>query len=324
MLAKLFYSQLPIWARPTHPMMRYSLGYGEAHKRGYWLRRFLQAVIIVLAFSWGYIYASVNNQADLSFRTVMYYPMVMMQIITQLLAIVFTVNAVALERQKGTWESLQITLVGASEAIRTQWVLVFYRLRWLLIPLLLFRLGYLALLINDTTDFEGRALDVRVIGVTPEVSLEVAIFLLAALMTAAVLQPFVTLALDAAIGIFVGSVLQRRNIGILTTVILMMLRIIISISALFIGNEIITSTGTQPDIVDMPAAEAWTRTLMLSLQGDQGLRLLNLEMLGNLWADLENGIYIGGIMLGGVVVMAIIANLLVLFAAWRAGKPGRA
>jgi hypothetical protein len=73
----------------------------------------------------------------------------------------------------------------------------------------------------------------------------------------------------------------------------------------------------------MSTAEGWGRTLLLTLQGDLGLRLLNLETLGNLWSDLENGIYIGGVVLVGVILMAMIANGLVLFAAWRAAKPAK-
>ena len=77
------------------------------------------------------------------------------------------------------------------------------------------RLGYIFLLLNDATDFEGRALDVRIISIAPEVSLETAVFLLAALITAAVMQPFIALAFDGAVGILVGSVVHSRNVGIL-------------------------------------------------------------------------------------------------------------
>jgi hypothetical protein len=239
----------------------------------------------------------------------------------QLLALAMTANSVALERQKGTWDTLQITLTGAETSIRTRWALVFYRLRWVLLAVVIGRLGYVVYLLRDLTDFEGRAIDVRIIGISPEVTLEVAVFLLAALMTAAILQPLVSVGFYAAVGLVIATVTKRRNVGILMTVFLMMLRVMVAGYSLYIGNTIIGPNGTKPEIIEVSAGFAWFRTLLLAIEGDLSLRLLNLETLGNLWADITNGIYLGGVILVLVLIQAIVANLMLLFAAWRAYKP---
>ena len=324
MIARLFYSQLPEWARPSHPMMRYSIGYRPLQRRQAILRAVLGVTLGVLIIGISYIYTAGNTDATSpTYREFMYYPLVAASLLMQLLALALTVNSVALERQKGTWDSLQITLVGAQTSIRARWILVFYRLRWVLLVLFVLRLGYLGFLMQDLTDFEGRAIDVRIIGISPEVSLEVAVFLIAALMTAAVLQPFVALAFDASVGVFLATITRRRNVGILTTVVLLIGRIVVTGAALVFGNDIVNASGSTIAITEMSSTEAWGRVLLLATQGDLSLRLLNLETLGNLWADLSNGIYLGGVVLVLVIVQAIVANAMVLFAAWRAARPAR-
>lgn len=324
LLSRMFYSQLPVWARPTHPMMRYALGYRKLTLRDILVRMLLAVLVVGIMVAAGYVYTSeTSDSSTVAYREFMFYPLVVLQLFAQLAALSMTVNSVALERQRGTWETLQVSLVGAATAIRSRWALVFYRLRWILAAMVLGRLGYIALLMGDMTDFEGRAIDVRIIGISPEVTLEVAVFLLTALITAAILLPFVAIALDAAIGMLISTLTQRRSVGILTSLILVGGRILVTASALFLGETILTANGTKPEIVEMSTTEGWVRTVFLTLQGDLGLRLLNLETLGNLWADLENGIYLGGVVLVGTILMAVIGNGFVLFAARRAAKPAQ-
>lgn len=324
LLSRMFYSQLPVWARPTHPMMRYALGYRKLTLRDILVRMLLAVLVVGIMVAAGYVYTSeTSDSSTVAYREFMFYPLVVLQLFAQLAALSMTVNSVALERQRGTWETLQVSLVGAATAIRSRWALVFYRLRWILAAMVLGRLGYIALLMDDMTDFEGRAIDVRIIGISPEVTLEVAVFLLTALITAAILLPFVAIAFDAAIGMLISTLTQRRSVGILTSLILVGGRILVTASALFLGETILTANGTKPEIVEMSTTEGWVRTVFLTLQGDLGLRLLNLETLGNLWADLENGIYLGGVVLTGTILMAVIGNGFVLFAARRAAKPAK-
>jgi hypothetical protein len=282
----------------------------------------LGLIVLVLVIAVSYVLTRDSSGSDNpAFREFMYYPLVAATVLMELLALAMTTNSVALERQKGTWDSLQITLTGAETSVRTRWALVFYRLRWVLLVVVIGRIGFVLLLLNDLTDFEGRAIDVRIIGISPEVTLEVAVFLIAALMTAAILQPLVSLGFYAALGMVIATVTRSRNVGILLAVSLMMARIVLAGVALYLGNTIIGPNGTKAEIIELSAVDSWFRTLLLSAEGDLSLRLLNLETLGNLWADISSGIYLGGVMLIIVLVQAIVANLMLLFAAWRSFQP---
>jgi hypothetical protein len=323
MLSRFITRQLPLWGRPEHPIMRYMLGYHQTPRRQALIQTVLVLLLVAVSVGVSYAYVASTTEETPSYREFMYYPLVGAGILAQLLALTITVNWVALERQKETWETLQITTHGAEIGARARWMLVFYRLAPLLALIFVGRMGYVAALLQDITDFEGRAIDVRIIGISPEVTLEVAVFILAAFITAALIQPFVSLGLDAAIGLFIGATTKRRAAGILTTVTLMGVRAALSFVALQSGGLIISANGTTPEIIDMSAAEAWGRTLLMATQGDWSLRLLSLETLGNLWADLDEGIYLGLVILGLVVVQAVLANLLVIWAAHRIKRPAR-
>jgi len=324
MLSRFITSQLPKWARPENPIMRYAIGYGSVTRRQQF--RLLMALIVLMVVAIAVSYTFVAAQTDIetpTYREVMYYPLVGATLLMQILAIAMTTNSIVLERQKGTWETLQITGVGAGMSVRARWMAVFYRLRWILGMVVLGRLGYILFLMYDITDFEGRAIDVRIVGITPEVSLEVAVFLLAGLMTAAVIQPFVAVGFDAAIGMLLAGTTRSRNIGILTTLLLVGMRILITLGALYAGAEIMDANGTTAEIANMSNETAWLQTLFLTIEGDLSLRILHLETLGNLWADLDDGIYLAAIVLVLVITKAAIANALVLFSAWRVGKPAK-
>ncbi len=101
------------------------------------------------------------------------------------------------------------------------------------------------------------------------------------------------------------------------------IRLGISVAGVVLGNQLIDADGTTFQLMTTSSEQAWGKILWLTLQGDLSLRILNLETLGNVWADLTYGIYLGGIVLGLVILQAVAANGLVLLAAWRAGKPSR-
>jgi hypothetical protein len=324
MLNRLIYRQLPPWAHPTHPMMRHAIGYVAPTRRQVIFRAVVGVLLAAGLITLGLIYNLNSQEAQPSnYREWMYYPLVAMQLLTQIFAIVLTVNAVAIERQKGTWESLQVTAIGAVDLIRTHWMLVFYRLRGLLLLIFVLRLGYAAFLIHDVTDFQGRAIDVRIIDLSAEIDLNVAVILLAALMTAFVLLPFVMLAFDGAVGLFLGSLVQRRSFGLLSVVVLLMSRLAVSIASLYVGAQVIGFDSTTTTIYQEDSTAAWARILLLATQGDYGLRLMNLDTLGSLWIDVSEGVYLGGILLGLVVLIAVLSNLLVLAAGRRAARPGK-
>lgn len=319
MIEKIAYSQLPYWARPNHPIMRSILGPFQRSGRLRGMLRFLIGVgLVALVLGLGYVTAredSGNDEPPL--RDVLYGPLVGAQTIALVLALAMTANVIAVERQKQTWDSLKLTTVGASLSLRARWISVFFRLKWLLLAILIGRLVYIGLLMRDIVDFQGRALDLYISGITPEISLNVAILLMTALMTAFVMMPFIAVGLAAAVGILLAVYTRARSVVILGLLTLIGVRILLTIFALSVDDPLFEGA------LDMDRSEAWGRLLYSALEGDMALKLLHLETLGQIWADVEYTVYVGGVLLAIVLIEAAIANGMVLFAAWRSVKPAR-
>ena len=325
LIARIGYSQLPPWARPAHPIMRSIMGSRSATLKRRLLKFLLFLAAMAVAVGLGYIIA--NNQTaneTPTTREILYWPLVGGQIIAMLLAVALTANVVAIERQKQTWDSLKLSLSGVSLTLRARWISVFFKLGWLLAAITIGRIVYTGLLLRDMTEFQGRALDLYISGITPEISLNVAMLLMAAIMTAFILLPFIAVGLGAAIGLLMSVYTQTRSIVILGMLLLIGLRLAITAGAIVVGNTVFEEVGVVSELFQMDNSTAWYRIIFASVEGDMMLKLVNLETLGQIWADVENTVYIGGVILGVVLVQAILANAIVLFAAWRATKPTKA
>jgi hypothetical protein len=319
MLERLTYSQLPHWARPNHPIMRSVLGPVQRSRRVAMLLRLLIGIaLIAVALGLGYVTANEDAGDDgPAVRDVLYGPLVGAQTIALVLALAMTANVVAVERQKQTWDSLKLTGVGASLTLRARWLSVFFRLKWLLFAIFIGRIIYVGLLMRDIVDFQGRALDLYISGITPEISLNVAILLTAAMMTAFIMEPFIAVGLAGAIGILLAVYTRARSVVILGLLTLIGMRILLTVFALSVDEPLYEGA------LDMGRTEAWTRLLFSALEGDMTLKLLHLETLGQVWAEVDYTVYVGGVLLGILLLEAAIANGLVLFAAWRAAAPSR-
>src|SRR5260221_2313113 len=147
-----FYAQLPDFARPSHPVMRYMLL--REGRRGSRLGRVLVVVIsaamLVFLVMLGYFIANptngqVTNTPDdpnifNRIFLILYWPLVIIQVPLRLVAFGSTVGVVSAEMERGTWDTLKITTDGAKLTIKTRWAVVFYRLRLALLLILLSRL----------------------------------------------------------------------------------------------------------------------------------------------------------------------------------------
>jgi hypothetical protein len=99
--------------------------------------------------------------------------------------------------------------------IRARWAAVFYQLRWFLVLLVGARVVFVGLMLFDVTDYQGYHLDLYIIGITPHISLEVAVLLLAAFMAAAILEIVVLIGLNAALGLLIAVAVENRNVRML-------------------------------------------------------------------------------------------------------------
>ena len=141
-------------------------------------------------------------------------------------AIALTSNTVSIERQKQTWDSLKLSLNGVGLSIAC--TLGIHLLSIGLVTVFAITVGriiYIAVLLDDMTEFQGRALDLRISGITPEVSLDLTIIIMALNMTAFIVQPFVAVALAGAIGLMLSVFTKTRGVVILGLLLLIGLRL---------------------------------------------------------------------------------------------------
>lgn len=327
-LQRLVDSQVPGWARLDSPMLRYVLlREGRRQGRGWrWLVRgglVLVVIALVGGYAWVYDDAGTPGDGASTLFSLLYVPLLMLQIVTLTAPLILTSNMIAAEQQRGTWEALKITSHGAEMAIRSRWAAVFYQLRWLLAALLLARLLFTGQMLRDLTLYQGYHLDLYIIGITPEVPLEVAIVLLAALMTALLLLPLVIVGLNAAFGLLFASMFDNPRLTVFLRGLLLALELGIFLAALVAGLDVIDADPGSRALAAMSPGERWARLAFMGSFGDQGLRLMDLETTFQTWTDVEYGILLGAGLLGAVAIIVLATNGMLWWAARRAAHPAQ-
>ncbi|HLY26120.1 MAG TPA: hypothetical protein VKQ72_07260 [Aggregatilineales bacterium] len=334
------YNQLPEFARPTNPVMRYILAQSQpaTTRRGRLLRFGLIAILVAFAIFVGWEIATnfgatpfdASNTPD-KIYLVLFWPLVLIQLITRLAALGSTSGVVAAEVARGTWDTLKVTTEGAVLTMKSRWAAIFYRLRLLLLILLLARVVFVVVALYDLTAFQGHYLDLLLSGTTPfgqpDVSpavLSIAGVLITAMgMTACLLAPFTALAFDAGIGMVIATVSRGKLLGLLGQIVLLALRIVVTGLALQIGAAALglTQPGAWPSalIANSPVL-AWLGALFGVAEGDMGLSLLFLTQIPHLWADLDYGALVGVAFLIYVLLQGALANALVKWAGRRAAS----
>jgi hypothetical protein len=320
-----FYTQLPVWARPNNPVLRYMLHREDRRRNSIsrWLTRVLAGATMIGLFALSYWAYQQDRPLGLdaarssALYTVLYFPLVIIQFFTLLVALSSTSNMLADEHQRGTWEPVKITSHGAELSIRARWAAVFYRMRWWLAALVVARVVFLGQMLIDLTDYQGYHLDLYITGITPEVSLEAAVLLLAALMTAALIQPFVLIGLNAAVGLTLSTVVSNRYLAPLARVVVVLVEL-----GLFSAALLATDVSSRVTAY-MPSGDQWDDQFFMALAGDQSLRLLDLRTTFETWADAEYGILLGAAILGTVLILAALTNGMLWWGARRAGPPAR-
>ena len=319
MLSKLWYSQFPEWARPEHPIMRSILGSTHGISRRRWLIRWIVVILLAVAAVGG----TIVLQDEFSIRELLYGPLVIAQIMAIIVALTLTANTVSTEEQRGTWDTLKLTLIGVPLTLRARWIAVFHQLKWLLGLIILGRLAFTGMLLYDITDFQGRALDLYISGIAPEVSLDVTILIMVAFMTAFIMQPVIAVALSAALGIVLAVLIRSRALVFVLMLLLIGIYLGLVFAGITLGQDIIldrTETLLQEEV---DATEGWTAITLMLLGGDMGIEMTQLETQGQVWADFEYGIFMGAGYLVTVMLLGIIANGLVLVASRQAAKPSK-
>ena len=337
------YGQLPDFARPTHPFMRYSLW--RKARRSSLATRLIRALFVVgiaavLIFI-GWVIATNQGQTPLdtpnpldSVFLVLYWPLVGVQLLLRLFALSSTVSVISGETQRGTWDTLKVTTNGARLLMKTRWAAIFYRLWAVLAVILALRIFFIVVALINLSMFQGRYLQLLLSGTTPfgppnidqNLSDVVGVIIMAMMMTTCLLAPFTAIAFDAALGMYIGTLSRGRFVGVLGQLLLIVLRIGVTLLVIYLGVQALSlgtvfgppATGTPiTSIADNPPV-AWISAFASVAEGDLGLNLIHLDRVQSLWADIDYGALIGVAALGWVLLQAALANLLVYLAGRRA------
>jgi hypothetical protein len=315
--------QVPAWAQADHPLLRYELGKARTTtRRGRWLRAVGILLLALLFLAAGYLIATGGLQQppgqslSESIHAVIYWPLLALQLLTGILAMTLTVNAVGDETRRQHWDSLRATARGAELALRTRWAATFYRLRPLLVVIIGLRLVLILGILYDLTAFSGRYLNFLLNGSALDVPLALGVVLLSLFMTAALLLPMTSVGLDAALGLLLSTFVRQTTYSALLQVFLILLRVAL------VG--VLAQMMTQ-FMVGQPSVSPWASLALVfgyGALGDSGLAYLNLGLFGDLWAKSAYGILVCVGLLVFALLQALLADWLVALSVRRAERRG--
>ncbi len=306
---KRFLAALPSWAQVDHPVLRYMLQRYQPSRRLGWrlVRIVVQALSVAILIVFGYQVATeFGTQPVGSLHAILYWPLTFFGLVVGLAAMSLTGNVISTEKTRGTWDSLRITSHGAGLVFQARWVAVFYSLRGPLAVLLLTRILFVVgILIDLAQYYRGRYLDLLLSGTTPHVSVTMGAVLLAATMTAGIMQPLVALGLDGAVGLLLSVTVRSPRYDIMVRIVIGLLRVGLAGLVIALGTQVFV----HPE--NLSEGSMWLRVVGQSMLGDQGLRLLNIEESGFLWVELPYSIYLGPVLLLFTLLQAWLAGFIV-------------
>lgn len=322
MIQRLFFTQLPAWARPDHPAVRYQRGDKPLTRR----QRLLRALGVVLAGGLllliGYLIATriftapAGQNTVESVNAVLYFPLLTLHLLARVLAVALTSGTIAEEIRRQNWDNLRATERGAEMTLRARWIVVFFRLNVVLTASIVARLLLTGLVLYDLTAFQGRYIDLLINGITPEITVIPAILLLALLLTSSILLPITGVGMDAALGLLIATVARSRGASALFQALFVLLRVGIAL--------LLTVLTTQFLAGDLAASDAGAWLLMAG-QGalaDGGLAFLYLGRFGEVWAIVPYGVAIGAALVLFALAQSFLADRVLALAIRRAQRTG--
>jgi hypothetical protein len=292
------YGQLPEFARPGHPVMRYMrLREGRRTTRGMqFLRLGLIFGLLTLLVVVGYFITTQFGRAPIvtanpldGVYLILYWPLVILQFLVHVFALNTTVGVISTEIRAGTWDTLKITTDGALLTMKARWATAFYRLWLLLAVLVIVRVLFIGIALIDLSSFQGRYLDLLMSGTTPfgppnvpeDTAVIIGVLIVAMMMTGALLAPFTAVALDAALGMLIGTFSRGRMLGTFGQVGVVFVRLLLTAWALWVGAAALSLTPFTAVAQAFAPGEAaplsgWLGAFFGVAEGDMGLTLLHL------------------------------------------------
>ncbi|MCA9915634.1 MAG: hypothetical protein KC496_19905, partial [Anaerolineae bacterium] len=216
-MLKRLLGELPPWANRANPLLayevkRYSPQQTVASRAG---RVVFFVLVLALLIAGGYLYATniFQRQLQLPYTVeiwrVLFFPLLILQVLLRVAALVMGVNAVDEERRRQTWELLRATERGTLNVLRVRWYSILWiRLRPLLVAIWAGRAILLLALLVDVASLQGALLQ-NLYGQQPFGSVAV-IASLAAQITAFFLLPFTAAGVDVALGLLLSISVRNR------------------------------------------------------------------------------------------------------------------
>lgn len=324
-LARRLIGHRPGWARTDQPQVRYELDVARrpVTPQTRWLRLFGMSIAILGLFFVGYLLASdgfshpPGQNFTETLRAVVFWPMVVLQIIAQIVVLLLTVSMVSDQRRRQSWDNLRATVGGVGLALRARWtVTVYHRMRPLMMVIYGVRLVMILGMLVDLTAFQGHYIDLLLDGVTPAVAPAVGVLLLAFMMTAALLLPLSNLSLDASVGLLLATTVQQRTYSVMAQIVLVIIRIavvamLILLVALYMSGEL----GLDPVV-------AWLLMAAFAVVGDWGLSFLHLGLFSSLWWGIPYSLLLGVALLVFALLQTRLADAVLNYAVRRAERVG--
>ncbi|MCU0480912.1 MAG: hypothetical protein MUE54_06835 [Anaerolineae bacterium] len=324
---------LPDWAQKSHPHMRYLLA-GE-QKTSRWGRviGFLSLLLIIGMFAMiGYANASTffqTNPFELPLSMLLFeflfWAMLILQVGLSITALLPIVNFVSTEKAKQTWDAIRTTHHGTNFIIRARWATtVFYRLRPVMLVLWLARLVLIGALLYDLTAFGGEYLSSLSANITPKLPQWGVLMLVVMGITASLLMPMTGVGINAALGLWLSTWVQKRLYVAMIQIFLVMLQTLLAggfvILFLSLRDEQLANQLLSPNSPSyIPTWGVWILLLGFSLFADWGVIFLYLGLYaGTLWAKIPYGIFLGAGALAMVLVQAFITDRLLAWTVHRA------
>jgi hypothetical protein len=323
MMMRRLTAQLPIWARPEHPVLRYEIGKGARPRTASRYLRALGGVLLVGGLLlMGYLIATgllrtpPGQTPTDALNGVLYFPVLALQLILSISAVTTTSGIVGDEQRRQNWDNLRATPAGAELAMRARWVSVFWRMRGLLILVIVLRIVLIVGILWDLTGFQGRYLDLLINGIVPELSLVVAVLLLSFLMTAALLLPITGVGFDGAAGLLIAALFPGRASGVLAQILYILARVGLTLGLSLLAVRVLEGALLIGDV------GAWASVFANGALGDWGLSFLYLGRYGEIWAIIPFGVLMGLALLVFALVQAALADAVLGLAVRRAQRKG--
>lgn len=303
-MRKLSYWLLPAWARPDHPLLQYELSTLRAsggRRRFIWQ---LLTLALLLGASAAVYAASplspslTTNLTGVIWQSV-YYPTLILQLVTAILALGLGASTVGSERSRKNWDNLRVTEFGAGLALRARWAGILYRLRAPLTLILLVRIALIGGILYDLTAFGGlypQMLGAQSTPPLPEWRLD--LLLIALVVTANILLPFLAIAAGAAGGILLSVAVRERIYALVLQMLLIAAQLLITVAGALAIAQMIRA--------EINGAGDWPYALFFGYTafGDWGLLLGQLGSLGEIWRRVPYGFTIS---LGQVILLFVLA-----------------